>query len=285
MSRLSGELTDPAVLRAVTRSAGLVASRRLGQNFLVDGGALAAIVEALDPGPDDTVVEVGPGAGTLTGALADRAGRVVAIDVDERCVTATRSTMAGRGNVTVVRGDALVADPAGLGVRGDWLAAGNLPYNITTPLLARLFGLDPPPRRGVFVVQREVAARLAAAAGGWSLATLVVRSRAGVERLGDLPPESFEPAPKVHSSIVRLHPAEGLVGERRERAIRIAKAAFQVRRKMLRHGITRAAGGDEAAGVAWLAAAAIDPSRRPGTLGVEEWGALADAAAALGTSR
>lgn len=285
MSPGPADLTDPRTLHAVARAAGLAPSRRFSQNFLVDAGALHDIVDALDPGQGDTVLEVGPGIGTLTAALAVRAGRVIAVDVDERCVRATRTTMAARQNVEVVHGDALRLWPRDLGVTGDWLAAGNLPYSITTPLLEHLFCAPIAPGRGVFLVQREVAARLAAGAGDWSLATVVVRSLASVERLGDLPPTSFEPPPKVHSSIIRLLPDPALGGERRERVIRIAKAAFQVRRKMLRHGVTRAAGGSEEAARAWLGAAGIDATRRPGTLDVDEWGRLADAAATLGAHR
>ena len=285
MSAAPADLTDPATLHAVARSAGLVASKRFSQNFLVDPEALADIVDALDAGPDDTVLEVGPGVGTLTGALAARAGRVVAVDVDERCVRATRSTMAARTNVTVLQGDALRLWPADAGITGAWLAAGNLPYSITTPLLEHLLSAPRAPERGVFLVQREVAARLAAPAGDWSLATVVVRSLARVERLRHVPPASFDPPPRVHSSVVRLVPEQSLTGERRERVIRIAKAAFQVRRKMLRHGVTRAAGGSEEVAMAWLAAAGIDATRRPGTLDIEEWGRLADAAATLGANR
>ncbi len=258
-----------------------MASRRLGQNFLVDREVLDDIVSALAIEPADDVFEVGPGMGTLTGELAARAHRVVAVDVDERCVAATRITQRSRPNVEVVRDDALRVVPAALGLTGRWLAAGNIPYSITTALLTRLFELAEPPARGVFLVQREVAGRLAAAAGGWSLATVAVRSVATVERVRDVAPASFDPAPAVHSSIVKLEPSARLDPASRAVVIDIARAAFQMRRKTLRHGITRAAGGDEARGMSWLEAAGIDPGRRPGTLDLDEWHSVAVAARTL----
>jgi 16S rRNA (adenine1518-N6/adenine1519-N6)-dimethyltransferase len=269
------DLTDPETLHAVARRAGLVAKHRLGQNFLVDREVLDDIIVALSPAADEDVLEVGPGVGTLTAELAARARRVVAVDIDARCVEATRATQRERTNVVVIHGDALTVEPAALGLRDGWIAAGNIPYSITTPLLTRLFEMPSPPRRGVFLVQREVAARLAADTGGWSLATVAVRSVATVERLRDIAPASFDPAPAVHSSVVRLRPAPVLSAEDRAAVLDIARAAFQMRRKMLRHGITRAAGGDERRGLAWLAAAGIDPSRRPGTLDIGEWHRIA----------
>lgn len=276
------DLTDPGTLHSVARRVGLVAKHRLGQNFLVDRGVLDDIVSALAPAPDEDVLEVGPGVGTLTGELAERARRVVAVDLDERCVAATRLTQEGRSNVEVIHGDALRVDLTALGLADGWIAAGNIPYSITTPLLSRLFELAAPPRRGVFLVQREVAARLAAVAGDWSLATVAVRSVATVERVRDVAPGSFEPPPAVHSSVIRLRPSAAIGGDEREAVLDIARAAFQMRRKMLRHGITHAAGGDERRGLAWLHAAGIDPTRRPGTLDLDEWRSIAMAARAEG---
>lgn len=275
------DLCDPATLRAVARRVGLVARHRLGQNFLVDRAVLEVIVAALDLHGTEDVVEVGSGVGTLTGELAQHARRVVAVEVDERCVAATRLTQRQASNVEVVERDALQVDIAQLALSRGWVAAGNLPYSITTPLLTRLFELRDPPQRGVFLVQREVAARLSAATGDWSLATVAVRSLAGVERLADIAPSSFDPPPGVHSSIVRLRPSRQLAGAQRREVLELARQVFQMRRKTLRHGATHAAGGDERRALAWLAAAGIDASRRPGTLDLEEWGHLAAAASTL----
>lgn len=278
------DLTNPATLQAVARRVGLVAKRSLGQNFLIDRQVLDVIVAALDPTQAEDVFEIGPGVGTLTTELAARARRVVAVDLDERCVAATRLTQRDHANVDVVHADALRVEPGSLGLGDGWIAAGNIPYKITTPLLTRLFEMDVPPVRGVFLVQREVAQRLAASAGDWSLATVAVRSIAGVERIRDVSPASFDPPPAVHSTVIRLRPSAALDAGERRAVLDIARNAFQMRRKMLRHGITRAA-GDERRGLAWLAAAGIDATRRPGTLDLEEWRRIAAAAGATGGPR
>lgn len=274
------DLTDRGTVRAVARRAGLALKHRLGQNYLVDRAALMRIVEALDPQGDDDVFEIGPGIGTLTVELARRAHRVVAVELDEAAVRATRITLRDHANAEVVQGDALRADPLALGLREGYVAAGNIPYSITAPLITKLLESPSPPRRAVLLVQREVAARLAAPPGGWGLFTVAVRSLATVERLGDVPPSSFEPPPAVHSSILRLTPAPQLSAAERAAVLDLARGAFQMRRKTLRHGLGRALGGDEAAAVAVLQAAGVDASRRPETLDLEEWRALAREAAA-----
>ncbi|TMB92275.1 MAG: ribosomal RNA small subunit methyltransferase A [Chloroflexi bacterium] len=273
------DLTDPRTLRSVSQHAGLRRSRRMSQNFLVDGEALEFIVSALEVSSDDEVFEIGCGVGTLTGALASRAARVLAVDVDPACVRATMHTQRSRDNVTVIRADARSVDPMDHGFTAPWLATGNLPYHLTGPLLSHLLELPIPPARAVVLMQREVAARLAAEAGDWSLATVAIRSLASVERLRELPPESFDPAPAVHSSVVRLRPAPVLAPDARRAVLAIARAAFQVRRKTLRHGAARALGGDLTASVQALSAAGIDPARRPGTLHLDEWQRLASAVA------
>jgi 16S rRNA (adenine1518-N6/adenine1519-N6)-dimethyltransferase len=275
------DLTNRATVRAVARRAGLRASPRLGPPFLVDRLVLAAVVGALAPPDAGESVEIGCGIGTLTGELAACAARVVALDLDPACVRATEITQRRRANVTVIRGDALGLDPAELGLGNRWLAAGNLPYHLTGPLLSHLFALPEPPAAGVFLVQREVAARLTADAGGWSLATVALRSLARVERLRDVPPSSFEPPPAVHSSVVRLRPDRALTPDDREQVLAAARAVFQQRRKTLRHGVTHALGGDGAGALRAISEAGVDPGRRPGTLDLDEWRLLAGAMARL----
>jgi len=269
------DLTDPATVRAVARRAGLALKHRLGQNFLVDREALMRIVDALELSGDDEVFEIGPGIGTLTVELAQRARRVVAVELDEAAVRATAITLRAHPNAEVLQQDALRADPLGLGLHEGYLAAGNIPYSITAPLITRLLEMPAPPRRAVLLVQREVAARLAAPPGSWGLLTVAVRSLATVERLGDVPPGSFEPPPAVHSSILRLTPEVRMGAAERAAVLDLARGAFQMRRKTLRHGLGRALGGDEATAMQVLDAAGIVASRRPETLDLEEWRALA----------
>jgi 16S rRNA (adenine1518-N6/adenine1519-N6)-dimethyltransferase len=275
------DLCNPATARAVARRAGLGLKRRLGQHLLVDRAVVERLVDALDPGSGDAVYEIGPGIGTLTSALARRARRVVAVELDPACVRALAITQHRHPNVVVVPGDALRVIPAELGLAAGYLAAGNLPYNITGAVLRRLLEADPPPRRAVLLVQREVAARLCASAGDWSLSTLAVRSLAEVERLGDAGPGAFVPPPAVHSSILRLTPRPLLDPAERGAVLDLARGAFTMRRKTLRHGVAHALGGDLARALAVLGAAGVDPGRRPGSLDLAEWRALAAAAARL----
>jgi len=270
-------------VRAVSRRAGLAPQHRLGQNFLVDRGVLDAIIAALAPSRHDDVLEVGTGIGTLTAALAAEVHRVISVDIDPASVRAARITLRALDNVDVIEADALRCDPARLGMRRGWLAAANIPYHMTGALLSHLFEAPEPPARGVFLVQREVAQRLAAPAGDWSLATVAIRSLANVERLMDVAPSSFSPPPAVHSSVIRMCPIPPMPTAERRLVLGMARSAFQLRRKTLRHGITRALGGNAAAAAALLAATGIDPGRRPGTLTLDEWRDVARAGAPAGS--
>ncbi len=275
------DLSDPATVRALARRAELHAKRRLGQHFLVDRGALEAIVEALEAGPEDTVWEIGAGLGVLTAALARRAHRVVAVELDPACVRIARGVLGTLANVELVEADARSVDANSLGLPEPHLAAGNLPYNLTGPLLSHVFEARRPPTRAVFLVQREVAARLASLPGGWSLATVAIRSIADVERIRDVPATSFLPPPAVASSIIRMHPARRMAEAERIDVLKLARAAFQLRRKTLRHGLTRALDGRAEAAARALESCAISPARRPETLDLEEWRCLARAAREL----
>ena len=273
------DLTDPKTLTAVGRRVGLRRDTSLGQHFLIDRDVLDAIVDALDPGPDSEVLEIGCGLGTLTGALAARARRVVAIDIDPACVAGTEITQRANANVSVLEADARIVDAAALGFSTGWLATGNLPYQLTGLVLMRLVEAEQPPARAVVLVQREVAARLAAAPGDWSLATVAIRSLAEVERILDVPPSAFDPPPAVHSSIIRITPSPKADPLIRSSILALAKPLFQSRRKTLRNGVSRALGGDLAGSGVALADAGIDPGRRPGTLRLDEWELLARAVA------
>jgi 16S rRNA (adenine1518-N6/adenine1519-N6)-dimethyltransferase len=275
------DLTSVATVHAVARRAGLWQSKGLGQHFLVDREVLDFIVAALAPHPGTDVLEVGCGIGTLTGELAARAARVVALDVDPACVAATRMTQRERANVEVVQADARRVAPRLLGLTASWIAAGNLPYRLTGAILSALFERADAPARGVFLVQREVAARLTAEAGGWSLATVALRSLASIERLRDVPPHAFEPPPAVHSSVIRMRPLAQLDLRARAAVIRLARPVFQQRRKTLRHGVANALRGDDVAALRALADASIDSGRRPGTLSLDEWDRLARAVSRL----
>ena len=247
--------------------------KRLGQHFLRDPRILARIADALDPTARDTVVEIGPGPGGLTAELASRAGRVIAIEKDRDLAR----TLVGRfPNVEVAEADALELDWPGL-AGGPFLVAGNIPYNITSPLIDKAL-MPPRPARVVFLVQREVADRLAGAPGSadYGALTVGVQAVARVERLLRVPAGAFFPPPRVDSAVVRLTPlAQPLVEDRQVPAFRrTVVGLFGYRRKQLARAVRELTGWNAGRAGQALAAVAIDPSLRPEALAPPEFVAL-----------
>jgi 16S rRNA (adenine1518-N6/adenine1519-N6)-dimethyltransferase len=249
------------------------AKRRLGQHFLADPRLLRRIADALGAGPDDTVLEIGPGPGGLTEALAERAGRLVAIEKDRDLVPALRARFPA---ATIVEADALEADWRALaGPR--FLVAGNIPYNITSPLLDKALE-PPPPARVVFLVQKEVADRVTARAGDPAYGALSagVQSVAAAERLFTVPAGAFRPRPKVDSAVLRLTPlAEPLVTAAEQGSYRrLVVGLFGFRRKQLARGLRELTGWEPARVAEILERVGIAPSARPETVTPAAFAAL-----------
>jgi 16S rRNA (adenine1518-N6/adenine1519-N6)-dimethyltransferase len=255
------------------------AKRRLGQHFLSDPKILGRIADALEATEGNTVLEIGPGPGGLTAALAERAGRLVAIEKDAELVPGLRERFP---RVTVVEGDALELDWHVLAGPGA-LVAGNIPYNITSPLIDKAL-VPPRPPRIVFLVQKEVADRVTAEPGGGTYGALSVgvQAVARAERLFVLPAGAFHPRPKVDSAVLRLTPLDRPLIPDRDVPLfrRLVVGIFGFRRKQLGRGVRELTGwgADRAADA--LAQAAIDPAARPETLSppafVRLLGALVD---------
>jgi 16S rRNA (adenine1518-N6/adenine1519-N6)-dimethyltransferase len=241
------------------------AKRRLGQHFLSDPRILQRIADALEPTTADTVLEIGPGPGGLTAALAARAGRVVAIERDADLVPGLRARFP---EITVVVGDALGLDWHALGGPGA-LVTGNIPYNITSPLIDKAL-LPPRPPRIVFLVQKEVADRVTASAGesAYGALSVGVQAVARAERLFVVPAGAFHPRPKVDSAVLRLTPFHPpLVSDTEQpRFRRMTVGLFGFRRKQLGRGVRELTGWspDRVGGA--LARADVDPAVRPETL-------------------
>jgi 16S rRNA (adenine1518-N6/adenine1519-N6)-dimethyltransferase len=239
--------------------------KRFGQHFLADPRSLARIVEALAPDATDTVVEIGPGRGALTDLLIARCGRLIAVEIDRDLVKHLRARYAGQQNLEVVEGDALKTDWGAI-AGPSYLLAGNLPYYITTPLLFRILAA-PRPRRAVLLVQREVAARLAATPGSddYGALTVNVQVTASVRSVARVSAGAFHPKPSVDSAIVLVTPLEQpLLGAAEEDGFRrFVQAAFSMRRKQLLRVMRELWVTDAGEAARILASLGLAPSLRP----------------------
>lgn len=262
---------------------------RFGQNFMIDGNLVRAIAAAGQVGPGDTVVEVGPGTGTLTDELlATAAGRVVAVEIDRDLARLLRDRFAGVDRFQLIEGDALAGKHA---VNAELLAAvgagadgrvpagvrlvANLPYNVASPLVIELLiaGVD----SLAFTVQKEVADRLRATAGEtYGPLSVMAQMLSRVEVLRTLPPQAFWPPPKIDSALVRMTRDDRL-GGRAPAFGRFVQAVFAGRRKTLRKAMA-VAGFDAGP----IAAAGLDPGWRPEQVVPERWLAMFEAAVADG---
>ncbi|HWQ38042.1 MAG TPA: 16S rRNA (adenine(1518)-N(6)/adenine(1519)-N(6))-dimethyltransferase RsmA [Burkholderiales bacterium] len=249
--------------------------RRFSQNFLVDRDVVRRIVEAIDPRPGDTVVEIGPGLGALTTPLLERLPVLHAVEID-RDVAASLFQRFSPEKLRLHVGDALAFDFSSLGEA--LRVVGNLPYHICTPLLFRIDRLHAGVRDCHFMLQKEVVERMAARPGSpqYGRLSVMLQYRWGITSLFDVPPEAFRPRPKVWSSVVRLVPHAQLPCRAVDEAMlaRLVGAAFAQRRKTLRNALRALL--DEKA----IAGCGVDPRLRAETLEVVQFVRLADAAAA-----
>lgn len=215
------------------------AKKRFGQNFLIDEGIIQSILHSIDARPGQQIVEIGPGLGALTRPLLSTGAQVTAIEIDRDLVASLRSRFADEPALNLLEADALTVDFTAIGVeRGPLRVVGNLPYNISTPLLLRLIEQAGVIRDMHFMVQKEVALRLAAApdCADFGRLSLAAQAMCRVELLFDVAPESFRPAPAVWSSIVRLEPLPALPDRSVLQSLEeIGRIAFMHRRKMIRH--------------------------------------------------
>ena len=240
--------------------------KRFGQNFLADPHYVARIIAAIDPQHGDNLVEIGPGLGALTSELLQRTGRIAAVEID-RDLAARLRTRYSETQLMLHEADALTFDFAALG--DDLRVVGNLPYNISSPLLFHLAAHDAGLRDIHVMLQREVVARMTAlpATPEYGRLTVMLQARFAVARLFTVPAGAFRPAPKVESAVARLVPLKAKRPAIADDALfaRIVAAAFSQRRKTLRNALATIAGEEQ------LRAVNIDPSARGETLSVTDY--------------
>ena len=256
------------------------ARRSLGQNFLVDRRVLARVVDAAELSPSDQVLEIGPGRGALTERLAESAGSLVAVELDDALVARLSARFADSANVRVVADDARTVDVRDLlDTSAGYKLVANLPYYAATPIVRRFLEMDDGPRLMVVMVQREVARAMTAAPGQMSLLSVATQLYGRARIVATVPPRAFRPAPRVTSAIVRIdvydRPALRMRSERE--FFRLVRAGFSARRKQLRNALSQGLSLPAADAERLLACAGIDPRRRAETLSLVEWGALHDA--------
>jgi 16S rRNA (adenine1518-N6/adenine1519-N6)-dimethyltransferase len=243
------------------------ARKRFGQHFLSDPAIIDAVIRAIHPTGDDVIVEIGPGQGAITDALARLAGHLHAVELDRDLVARLRRKYTNHPNVTVHEADALRFDFASLGDR--IRVVGNLPYNISTPLLFHLLKF----REGIldmhFMLQKEVVDRMAAAPGSKAYGRLgiMLGCHLHIESLFDVPPEAFDPPPEVTSAVVRLDPlSPGTFDIKNEAGLStLVSTAFMQRRKTLRNSLRKSVEATD------FEAVGIDPGLRPEQVSIADY--------------
>lgn len=272
-------IASPNVTQHILNRFKLRADKKLGQNFLIDHTVVQRIVEAAELSDKDTVLEVGPGIGTLTQGLAESKVEVVAVELDKRLLPVLDTTLAGYDNVRIVNGDILKVDIMDEVGYKDFKCCANLPYYITTPIIFALLEKRLPMERLVAMVQKEVAERMAAKPGGrdYGALSVAIQYYTVPEIAFIVPPESFIPAPNVDSAVIvckrREKPAVAVEDE--ALFFRVVKAAFSLRRKMLNNSLKNM-GINSTECAAWLERAGVDGKRRAETLSLEEFASLAN---------
>ena len=257
---------------------GLRARKGLGQNFLQDPLALEEIVSAAEVQPADTVLEIGPGLGSLTRYLGVSAKEVVAVELDSNLLPALQAVLTPYLNVRLIQGDILKLSPKDLIAEKDYLVVGNIPYYITSAVIRHLLENDPKPRRMVLTVQKEVAERICAKPGDMSLLALSVQVYGQPRIAARIPASAFFPAPKVDSAVlcVDIYPAPLIKPELLDTFFKLIKAGFGQKRKTLRNSLSSGLHISPTDAADLLIRAGIDPQRRAETLSIEEWEKLTE---------
>jgi 16S rRNA (adenine1518-N6/adenine1519-N6)-dimethyltransferase len=253
--------------------------KRFGQHFLFDANILRRIVDAAELERADAVLEIGPGLGTLTEVLAERASRVVAIEVDHDLVARLRERFAATSRVAILDGDVLASTPGELlragGAAAPYVVVANLPYNVAAPVLRQFLEGDVRPRRLVVMVQLEVAEAIVAKPGAMSLMSVAMQLYGDTSMVMKVAPGSFSPPPNVQSAVVRIDVLQSpRVDVPLDAFFRIARAGFGNPRKQLRNSLSFGLHVKQAVIDEVMQVAGIDVTLRPQVLSIDDWAAI-----------
>ena len=265
-------------VRDICRRFEIDPSKALGQNFLIDPNTVRRVVRLSGVGPEDSVIEVGAGMGTMTGELASVARHVTAIELDRRLIEVLTEEFSNVGNVEVVAADAMQVDFSELAGMQSTLVA-NLPYNISTPLIAKILSEAPAIRSFTIMVQKEAGERLVAAPGSKTYGSISVRVayHCDAKIIGSVPRSVFWPPPGVDSVLVHMTRRERTADIDEDKLMRVVRAAFSQRRKTLRNALASSLDLDPGDVERAISKAAIDEMSRAESLDLAEFGRLADA--------
>ena len=256
---------------------GLRPHKGLGQNFLEDPIALERIVAAAEIRPTDTVLEIGPGLGSLTRYLAASAREVIAVELDQHLLPPLKAVLAPYQNVRLIHGDILELSPDDLVQEQDYVVAANIPYYITSAVIRHLLESRHKPRRIVLTIQKEVARRICEKPGDMSLMALSVQVYGEPRIAAQIPAGAFFPAPSVDSAVlvIDIYPSPLIPQELLESFFKLIKAGFGQKRKTLRNSLSAGLAIPPTSAAEMLERAGIDPQRRAETLSIAEWERLA----------
>ena len=268
-------LSSSRIIKNLLKKYGARPSRRFGQNFLVDKGAVGRIIKAAELKKGDTVLEIGPGTGTLTQELAKRVKKVAAVEKDREMTRVLKGTLKDFKNVEIFQGNILNFKNWGLKIKNSYKVVANLPFYITSPVIRHfLEAVEMKPQQMVLVVQKEVGQRICARPPRMSILAVSVQLYAEAKIISYIPKRNFWPRPKVDAAIISIRPKPGLgrlkPGLRRT-FFEVVKAGFSQPRKQLANNLSKKLNLNKSTVEKWLSKNRIRPSQRAETLSVEDW--------------
>ncbi|MFH1036562.1 MAG: 16S rRNA (adenine(1518)-N(6)/adenine(1519)-N(6))-dimethyltransferase RsmA [Patescibacteria group bacterium] len=252
------------------------AQKKFGQNFLVDKGVIKRFIEAAAVKKEDIILEIGPGIGTLTRELAEKARKVIAIEKDPKMLEILEETLAGLKNIEIVQGDARISKSENFNLKSNgYKVAANLPFYLTAPIIRSFLEAKNPPKEMVFIVQKEVAQRICAKPPRMNLLAVSVQFYAAPKIVVYISKRSFWPQPNVDSAIIKIAVNSKQQTVNTDLFFRIVKSGFSQPRKQILNNLSKGLKLSKEKVVFWLSENNIQPTRRAETLNVEDWVKLA----------